>query len=275
MPTTTPLTDAIQALTQYANETTGASDTTLSAAVGTLVAGYGGGGGVSIDDIAKTVQPSGAITLSDSVTTIGEYAFAGKPITSITGRGVTSIVGQYSLQNTQIESITDANFPSLGVSSRYAVLFKMNSLKTIKLSGEQIVLSSGYYALRDNANLERAEFPNAAYNVGPSYAVTAQNAFGGCKKLTTVDVGYVQRIVGNTFNGSTSLTTIVLRYSSVVTLDNVSAFNNTPFKNGGTGGEIYVPSALISSYQSATNWSTVNGWGTITWKAIEGSEWEL
>lgn len=42
---TTPLTDAINALTQYANETTGASDTTLSDAVGTLVAGYGGGGG--------------------------------------------------------------------------------------------------------------------------------------------------------------------------------------------------------------------------------------
>lgn len=44
MPTTTPLTDAINALTRYANETTGASDTTLSDAVGTLVAGYGGGG---------------------------------------------------------------------------------------------------------------------------------------------------------------------------------------------------------------------------------------
>ena len=41
---TTPLTDAINALTQYANETTGQSDTTLSDAVGTLVAGYGGGG---------------------------------------------------------------------------------------------------------------------------------------------------------------------------------------------------------------------------------------
>lgn len=48
MPTTTPLTDAINALTQYANETTGASDTTLSDAVGTLVAGYGGGGGGSV-----------------------------------------------------------------------------------------------------------------------------------------------------------------------------------------------------------------------------------
>ena len=45
MPSNTPLTDAINALTRYANETTGASDTTLSDAVGTLVAGYGGGGG--------------------------------------------------------------------------------------------------------------------------------------------------------------------------------------------------------------------------------------
>lgn len=44
---TTPLTDAIEALTRYANETTGASDTTLSDAVGTLAAGYGGGGGSS------------------------------------------------------------------------------------------------------------------------------------------------------------------------------------------------------------------------------------
>ena len=45
MPSNTPLTDAINALTTYANETTGQSDTTLSDAVGTLVAGYGGGGG--------------------------------------------------------------------------------------------------------------------------------------------------------------------------------------------------------------------------------------
>lgn len=39
-----PLTDAINALTRYANETTGADDQTLSEAVGTLVAGYGQGG---------------------------------------------------------------------------------------------------------------------------------------------------------------------------------------------------------------------------------------
>ena len=40
----TPLTDAIVALTTYANTVTGESDTTLSAAVETLIDGYGGGG---------------------------------------------------------------------------------------------------------------------------------------------------------------------------------------------------------------------------------------
>ncbi len=39
-----PLTDAITALTTYANGVTGASDTTLSDAVRTLADGYGGGG---------------------------------------------------------------------------------------------------------------------------------------------------------------------------------------------------------------------------------------
>ena len=39
----TPLTDGINALTAYANEVTGAEDTTLSDAVGRLCEGYGGG----------------------------------------------------------------------------------------------------------------------------------------------------------------------------------------------------------------------------------------
>lgn len=42
MATTKPLTDAITALTTYANSVTGASDTTLSDAVRTLADGYGG-----------------------------------------------------------------------------------------------------------------------------------------------------------------------------------------------------------------------------------------
>lgn len=54
----TPLTDAINALTAYANETTGASDTTLSDAIESLMAGYGGGGGTAdwLDFSAGNIQ---------------------------------------------------------------------------------------------------------------------------------------------------------------------------------------------------------------------------
>lgn len=67
MPSTTPLTDAINALTTYANETTGASDTTLSDAVGTLVDGYGQGGGV--EHFLEPSQMVGTMTV-DSTNTL-------------------------------------------------------------------------------------------------------------------------------------------------------------------------------------------------------------
>ena len=50
-----PLTDAITALTTYSNTVTGASDTTLSDAVATLAAGYGGGGSSPFGFVSETV----------------------------------------------------------------------------------------------------------------------------------------------------------------------------------------------------------------------------
>ena len=60
-----PLTDAINALTTYANEITGQSDTTLSDAVESLVDGYGGGGGAGI----KYYLPSDAELISTNMLT--------------------------------------------------------------------------------------------------------------------------------------------------------------------------------------------------------------
>ena len=77
MPTATPLTDAINALTQYANETTGASDTTLSDAVGTLVAGYGGGGGssytLSIQNATNTTDKWNTLPLPNTMPSGGYF----------------------------------------------------------------------------------------------------------------------------------------------------------------------------------------------------------
>lgn len=60
MSSTTPLTDSINALISYANETTGQSDTQLGTAVTHLVEGYGGGG--SGGDLSFTLDSSGNIT---------------------------------------------------------------------------------------------------------------------------------------------------------------------------------------------------------------------
>lgn len=64
MSSTTPLTDAINALTTYANEITGKSDTNLSDAVESLVDGYGGGGGGGITRVTGSVTGSGNYTQS-------------------------------------------------------------------------------------------------------------------------------------------------------------------------------------------------------------------
>lgn len=76
------------------------------------------------------------------------------------------------------------------------------------------------------------------------------------------------------FKNCAALTVIILRKSAVCKLNNISYLAGTPFASGGTGGTVYVPQALISSYQSATNWSTLYAAGSTTFAAIEGSQYE-
>ena len=82
------------------------------------------------------------------------------------------------------------------------------------------------------------------------------------------------KIEGSVFGYCKNLTTLVLKSETVCTLSNINAFNNTPFASGKTGGTVYVPQALIESYQTATNWSTLYAAGTCNFVAIEGSEYE-
>jgi hypothetical protein len=102
--------------------------------------------------------------------------------------------------------------------------------------------------------------------------------FNGCSMLTAADLGASTtsgvRIPGGFFAAASALKTIVLRYSSLISLGATNAFNLTPFASNGTGGTLYVPSSLISSYQSATNWSTILGYANNQILPIEGSIYE-
>lgn len=104
-------------------------------------------------------------------------------------------------------------------------------------------------------------------------STTAANA---CQNLEVCDIGNAKSIAANTFANCYKLQTLIMRRTSVTTCANVSAFLNTPIRGRNSlTAEIYVPSALIDSYKAASVWTTINGYGFVTWKAIEGSQYEL
>ena len=118
----TPLTDGINALTAYANETTGAEDTTLSDAVGRLCEGYGGGN--IANELAKgnDLLYGDDIVFDSSVETIGDYAFYAKHIASASGNGV-KLIGNHALSNpytSYSRVVFHPDFPNLETTKAYA-----------------------------------------------------------------------------------------------------------------------------------------------------------
>ncbi len=186
-----------------------------------------------------------------------------------------------SLSNTNITTIRSNCFRG------------MTSLQTVDFPNCATINGASFYQC---SGLTAINFPNAT--------TLAQNAFSYCTSLETVVLPKVTSTFNTIFNGCTSLkkfdllgslqitssnfqndamlNLLIIRKTSILGLGNVNAFTGTPFANGGTGGTIYIPKALYdhlgdgtsSDYQSATNWSTIYGYGTITWAKIEGSQYE-
>ncbi len=83
--------------------------------------------------------------------------------------------------------------------------------------------------------------------------------FSGCTNLEVVDTS-VTALKTYEFSGCTKFKTLILRRTaSAATLSNINTFNETPFASGGTGGTLYVPSALIDTYKAAARWTTLFG----------------
>lgn len=158
--------------------------------------------------------------------------------------------------------------------------------------------SLGKFAFLNNASLKEVHLPRA-YSVPqgafqqcssleflylPSQRTTGTSTFNRCTNLKTLILPALYDYGGNAaFSQCPNLKTVVFGYSiKPVINENVSNWQQTPFAEGGTGGEIYIPKVLYDhlgdgtalDYEAAKNWSTMIPWGTITWKQIEGSEYE-
>lgn len=202
--------------------------------------------GFSVSEMADGSKPSGEINISGVA--LVPYAFANRPnITRVTVNCLAAASGYWFAGCTGIQSAY-VHMPSGTAASIFSNCTGLVSAVYRSDSG-----IGGAMIFNNCSNLETADIDNA--KIMPMY-------FYGCNKLTAV----------------------ILRKSSEITgLDNVSAFTycNT-FKSGGSGGTIYIPKALYDhlgdgtslDYKAATNWSTIDGYGTITWAKIEGSQYE-
>ena len=106
--------------------------------------------------------------------------------------------------------------------------------------------SVGGSAFNSCSKLETATIPKVTTIEG--------NGFYGCSKLNNLELPVITSIETRAFRNCSSLTKLVIGGSSVATLANTDAFSNTPIASG--SGYIYVPDSLVSSYQSASSWST-------------------
>lgn len=198
----------------------------------------------------------------------------------------------------------DNKISSLTVKGLLHCPMRIADQQNVGTNGNQSVLTSvsfpdavygGQRAFIYAKALVSASLPSLAYTYY-NYSSLGDYMFGYCSSLTTVDLGNVNRICtymfrdctslsflelkavdniqANAFSGASSLGTIVIRSNAVPTLANISAFTNTKFASGKAGGTLYVPQNLISSYQSASNWSTILGYATNSIVAIEGSAYD-
>lgn len=108
------------------------------------------------------------------------------------------------------------------------------------------VINLGNSAFRDCTSLTNFDCPKAT-----SFKYSA---FRGCTALKSIRLQNNITVTSSLFYDCTALTAVILIDETLYTLEHTNAFQNTPISNG--TGYVYVPSALVDSYKTATNWAT-------------------
>lgn len=206
---------------------------------------YEGGGGYTTEQI-MTGYPDGAVnyTPTENVT---QYSICGRSkMTSLT----VNVTGTIQL-------------------NREAIAYNRGMTSCTIIYPNNYTNKIVNYTVATNSSLTNLTIKGSVPNI-------ETNAFRGNSSLKVCDITNTSSasygIGGNVFYGTVLDTLILRKTDGIVPLDNISAFTNgTKFRSGGGGGTLYVPNALISTYQTATNWSTLLGYTGNVITKIEGT----
>lgn len=261
------LTEKLTAIADSIRGKTGKTEGLTLEQMASEIAGMEIGGGGDNSELVKSLVEGSAVNLAfgEDITTVKERLF----------ENVTSLK---SFDFTHIKDIKDEAFKGCtGLTELY--LPSLNS-----------PLGQGARAFQNCTGIKKVSLPHMPY-----WYSSAPGWFSGCSSLTDVyapeltdpslafrqctsleklDFPKLVNVNADDFVGCSKLSTLILKNTTMVNLKGTNAFTGTPFASGGTGGTVYVPQALISQYQQATNWSTLYAAGTCNFVAIEGSEYE-
>ena len=156
------------------------------------------------------------ITIPDSVTSIGMFAFNSCGLTSLTILDSITSIGENALSN--CSSLTSCTIGS-GITSISNYAF-------------------------DSCGLASVTIPSSVTSIGVE-------AFRHCRSLTSVTIGSGVTSIGNmAFRYCTSLASITVNATTPPTLGGTTVFDDT------NNCPIYVPSASVNAYKAANRWST-------------------
>ena len=197
-----------------------------------------------------------------NVTQIGASSFDGNGMNSIDLPSVTTIGNDCIKSCTHLMTINIPNLTTAGD----AALSNNSNITSLNLPLLTQIGYSGFASCRQlqSVNLPLLQaVPTFGFStddslksiVLPLATSIGRQGFAGCSRLTTADFPLVTAIFDTyNFNNCSKLTSLILRNTTkVATLGNTNAFNSTPIASG--TGYIYVPAALKSQYEAATNWS--------------------
>lgn len=137
-----------------------------------------------------------------------------------------------------ITSVEDSDITTVGSSA----FWYATALESVNFPNAQLINN---HAFRECHSLTDVNLPNA----------TTVNfaTFQNCAALTRLDFPALTYIADDAFNLCGKLETVILRSKTVCKLGSTKSFQSTPIANG--TGYIYVPSSLVDSYKTATNWT--------------------
>lgn len=231
------ITDKLTAIADAIRGKTGKTDALTLDQMATEIAGIQAGGG---DELFVSYITGQMTEYSNSdITTLGEGAFAcNNKITSVNLPNVTTIPRFTFYRCTKLVNCDLSNMTTVREGA-----FQQTGFTSLYLP--KLTTASGDNCFAGMSSLTEATFPSLIY--------VPRMCFDYNTALEKLDLHVATGIDHNVNRNNTKFTTLIIRTPTVCNASNSQILANNCFANG--TAFVYVPSNLVDSYKSATNWS--------------------